>query len=88
MQSAVELLQAFPDSFISGGIGAVILFFWRQDRRDRAEVQKIELNRYEALAKDFRTIVEENTRAISTLAESVRQCPFRPGPLSFPAAKL
>ncbi len=53
----------------SAGLAGAMLYFWRQDRRDRAEEKRADVERLTNLAKDFRTIVQDNTVAITRLTD-------------------
>jgi hypothetical protein len=69
-----------PEYGIPTGIAGLVLWFWRQDRKDRAEEKKADAARYEALSQDFRHIVQDNTAAIQRLTDALGtrtvQCPF------------
>lgn len=65
------LLQAITDTApslstlgLGGAIAGLVLILWRQDRKDSQE-------RYERIASDFRVIVQDNTKAITALAEKM-----------------
>lgn len=79
---ALLLLQAtvIPEWGLSGGVAALVLWFWRQDRADRAAEKLKDAERYEALATDFRQIVQSNTEAMTKLSDALAtrtvQCPF------------
>ncbi len=73
---------AIPEGLISTGVSGMVLYLWREDRKTRAEDQKrvdeerkaertMELDRYEKLSMEFRTIVQENTEAIVKLTEKI-----------------
>ena len=47
-----------------GGVLGVLILAWRQERK---EMQ----SRYEELAKDFRAIVQENTKAVAALTDKM-----------------
>jgi hypothetical protein len=71
MTSWALILQAATDSFpslpivgIGGGVGALIFFYYRQDRKESER-------RYAELSRDFRKIVEDNTRALTSLQEAI-----------------
>lgn len=73
---------------VGGGIATLVIGLWRQDRKESqdryAVLAKESQERYAALAKesndragqianDFRTIVQDNTRAVTVLAEKIHQ---------------
>lgn len=60
-----------PEYVASTGLAGLVLYFWRQDRRDRAEEKKAEAVRFEGVAKDFRTIVQDNTAAMTRLGDLI-----------------
>lgn len=49
---------------VGGAIAALVIALWRQDRKESQD-------RYETISKDFRAIVQDNTKAITTLAEKM-----------------
>lgn len=57
-------LAPFAGLGIGGGLAAFMFYFYRQDRKHSED-------RYEALAKDFREIVEHNTEAMTSLRDSL-----------------
>lgn len=70
----VSELQWFASLGVGGVLAAGMAAVWRKERA-ASEV------RYGELSKEFRTIVEENTRAITTLVTVVEQrglvdCPY------------
>ena|SRR5271157_180234 len=86
----LTLLQASSDVGplatlgVGGGIAALVITMWRQDRKDSQEryerLAKEAQERYASLAKesneraaviaaDFRVIVQDNTKAITALSE-------------------
>jgi hypothetical protein len=85
------LFQEVPtvSPFISLGVGGVIaglvLSLWRQDRNESqqryTQLAKESNERAASIASDFRTIVQDNTRAITALAEKlngvVLDCPYK-----------
>lgn len=56
---------------VGGGIAALVLGLWRQDKKDSdaryAALAKESNERAAAIASDFRVIVQENTRAVTAL---------------------
>jgi hypothetical protein len=60
---------------VGGGIAALVLGLWRVDRKDSQEryaaLAKESNERAAEIAADFRTIVQDNTRAITQLAEKL-----------------
>jgi len=71
---------------VGGGIAALVISLWRQDRRDSqeryAKLAEESQERYAALAKesndraasiavDFRLIVQENTKALTALSGKI-----------------
>lgn len=54
----------WPTLGVGGGIAALVIALWRQDRN---EAQK----QYAKIAEDFRTIVQENTKAITELSGKI-----------------
>ncbi len=69
---------AIPEYAIPAGTAGLVLWFWRQDRRDREVERKAQEERYAALAEDFRKIVQESTEAVVELREAIKSgsCPF------------
>lgn len=53
----------------SAGLAGTMLYFWRQDRRDRAEEKRADSERLAKLAENFRTIVQDNTAAMTRLTD-------------------
>lgn len=78
--SAIGPISALPEYGIPTGLAGLVLYFWRQDRKDRALEQAKAEERHAALAADFRTIVQENTQAIDALTAALStrtvQCPW------------
>jgi len=85
LQSAADAVtpSTIPQLVISGGGTGLVLYLWQRERKDRetarkeeqaqaVEERKRELARYEAIAMDFRTIVQDNTRAMSSLAAGIQ----------------
>jgi len=75
-----------PEYVPATGVAAAVLYFWRQDRADRAKEREAEDMRHGAIASEFRSIVQENTAAITSLREALSrtsqvQCPFIGKPL-------
>lgn len=68
---AVEPLGGFASLGISTGMASLVLYFWRQDRKDRAEERKAADERHQVLAKDFKEIVQGNTIAMTRLTDSL-----------------
>jgi len=56
---------------ISTGIAGLVIYLWRQDRKDRDTERALQETRYAELAGDFRRIVQENTAAITSLKDSL-----------------
>lgn len=60
---------------VGGGIAALVITMWRQDRKesqDRYErLAKESQERYAVISADFRGIVEDNTKAITSLTERI-----------------
>jgi hypothetical protein len=56
---------------VGGGIAALVLTLWRQDKKDSDEryaaLAKESNERAAAIAADFRAIVQENTKAVTLL---------------------
>jgi len=82
----VEAAPFWPTLGVGGAIAVLVLYLWRFDRKesqDRYErLAKESQDRYERLAKEsneraaeianeFRQIVQDNTRAITTLGEKI-----------------
>ena len=64
---------------VSSGIAGLVIYFWRQDRKDRDVERAAQEVRYAELAGDFRKIVQENTAAITSLRDTMmvaRTCPL------------
>lgn len=76
----------WPSLGVGGGIAALVIGMWRIDRKDSqdryAQLAKESQDRYAALAKDsneraaeiaadFRSIVQDNTKALTELSERV-----------------
>jgi len=57
----------------SAGVAGLVLYFWRLDRQVRDAAQKASDDRYSALATDFRSIVQDNTKAMQQLADAISQ---------------
>ena len=59
-----QALEAPPDltKWGTGGLAVLMFWFYREDRKRSEEAMK-------ELGKDFREVVEENTRVIATLVE-------------------
>lgn len=57
---------------VGGGIAALVLTLWRQDKKDSdaryASLAKESNERAAAIAADFRVIVQENSKALTSLA--------------------
>lgn len=85
-------LQWFASLGVGGGLAALVLAMWRQDRRTwqarYEEDRKASELRYERLAADytkvlaeFRAIVEANTKALTSLTDAVSHgvvdCPYK-----------
>ena len=68
-----------------GAIAALVLSLWRQDRKDSQDryerLAKDSNERTAAIAAEFRSIVQDNTRAITALTErldgGVVDCPYK-----------
>ena len=58
---------------ITGGLAIWIFHFYRQDRKDARERLRALVDRYDKLAEGFRTIIENNTAAITKLTTLVEQ---------------
>lgn len=65
---------------IPGGIVGLVLYVWRegrkdreQERKDREVERKAQEDRYAALASDFRAIVQENTASNVALREMIER---------------
>ena len=58
---------------VSGGVTALVLYLWRQDRQDRQAQKAEDDKRYAALAADFRAIVEANTTALVKLEQRLEE---------------
>ena len=71
---------------VGGAIAAIVLGLWRQDRKESteryekladqsadryAQLAKESQDRYADLAVDFRSIVQDNTKAITMLAQNM-----------------
>ena len=56
---------------VGGGIAALVITLWRQDRKESQEryssLAKESNERAAAIANEFRIIVQDNTRAITAL---------------------
>jgi hypothetical protein len=69
--SPAPSFSGLPDYVAHGGLVALVLWFWRQDRTDRS-TERLELaKQYAALATDFRRIVQENTNALVSLRDAI-----------------
>jgi hypothetical protein len=58
MEESLKVLAQFG---VGGVLAGILFWFYRQDRKDAEQ-------KYGALALDFRSIVEANTRAITKLS--------------------
>lgn len=62
---------------VGGLIAAGVIAAWRQERKESQEryatLAKESQDRYAALAEDFRLIVQDNTKAITALAERLAE---------------
>jgi hypothetical protein len=71
---------SIPEYGVSTGIAGFVIYLWRQDRKDRDIERKLQEQRYQTLAEDFRRIVQDNTAAITSLKDSLLQrtvqCPL------------
>ena len=56
---------------VSTGIAGLVIYLWRQDRKDRDTERAAQEVRYSELAADFRKIVQENTAAITSLKDTL-----------------
>lgn len=71
---------------VGGAIAALVIGFWRQERKESADryavlalqsqeryavLAKEAQERYAILATDFRSIVQDNTRALTVLSEAI-----------------
>jgi hypothetical protein len=65
--------DGIPQAGVSTGVAGLVIYFWRQDRKDRETERDAQEKRYQMLAEDFRMIVQENTTAITSLRESIQQ---------------
>lgn len=71
----VDPLGPLASLGLGGAAAAAILYAWRQDRTDRAEERKADQDRYNALAEDFRSIVQMNTAAFTQLTGAIHELP-------------
>jgi hypothetical protein len=69
------------------GVGMVLLLaaLWREDRKSRIEFQSDADKRYGMLVDQMKNIVQDNTKAMVTLADGMKgkitNCPFGNDPL-------
>ena len=60
---------------VGGGIAALVIGMWRQDRKESqdryASLAKESNERASAIAAEFRQIVQDNTKALTVLSESI-----------------
>lgn len=82
------MLQSSPDVFpwaslgVGGIMAGIIFFYYRADRKQveltLTEALRKSDERWQSLAADFRTIIQDNTRAITSLEAAMRstQCPL------------
>ncbi len=60
---------------VGGAIAALVIAMWRQDRKESQDryalLAKDSIERAAALAVEFRHIVQDNTKALTVLSESV-----------------
>jgi hypothetical protein len=58
---------------VGGAVSALVITLWRQERKESAEryaaLAKEALERYAALGLEFRTIVQDNTKALVVLSD-------------------
>ena len=76
-------IMPFLNLGMGGAIAVFVILVWRQDRKGWAnqyqEDRKASEARFAALAADFRTIVQDNTMALTKLVDrldKVTRCPF------------
>ena len=72
----LALIQAQAEPSLTGygvstGIAGLVIYLWRQDRKDRDVERTAQEARYSELAADFRKIVQENTAAITSLKDTL-----------------
>lgn len=74
LQAGLSELQWFSSLGVGGVLGGLALVFYRQDR-------KASEKRYSTLSEGFREIVQENTKAITlltnTMTRGIVNCPLK-----------
>lgn len=73
-------LEPAVDLVTKAGLAGLILWLWREDRKSRESAATKADERYDGLVRDFRGIVESNTKAMAGLQEALRgrvvDCPW------------
>jgi len=61
----------WPTLGVGGALAGIMFFFYRQDRKDNE-------SRWVEIAKDFKTLIQENTQAVTSLRASMDRagCPL------------
>lgn len=66
------ILNSIPTVGISGILALVIFHFYRKDTKEHMTRYEELMHRFELLANDFKTVIQDNTRAIVTISERIR----------------
>lgn len=78
-----ETVHMFSSLGVGGVLAGIMFYFYRRDRKDSGErfatLTKDYGDRYEKLAQDFRTIVQDNTAALTRVVEAIENNGKRSG---------
>lgn len=66
---------ALSEFGVSAALSIAVLYFWRQDRQDRAAENKRRDEAYETIARGYRELVQANTEATTRLYDLLRGRP-------------
>jgi hypothetical protein len=65
------LVNTFPTLGVGGILAGILFYFYRNDRREWMERYERMSIRFEGLAKDFKIVVQDNTKAITIITERI-----------------
>lgn len=84
MQQQTEAPPSWPALGIGGALAAMMFYFYRQDRKDSEKIQAADRAASEArmagIISDFRSIIEQNTEAMTALERSITGHEVRKAP--------